>query len=255
MLYLIGLGLYDEQDISSKGLRILKKVDKVYAEFYTGIFSGNLNSLKRLIKKDIVVLSRKDLEENLDKSKILNEAKNREVALLVPGDPMVATTHISIILKAQQLGIKTKIIHASSIYSAIGETGLQIYKFGRTSSIAFPEKNYFPQSFYDVLKENLSSGLHSLFLLDIKVEKKQKKFMSINDAIKILLEIEKIRKENLFTEKTFCVGVARLGSDKEKIKAGKAEELVRYDFGKPPHVLVIPGRLHFMEEEALMRFK
>ena len=37
MLYLIGLGLADEKDISVKGLGIVKKASRVYLEAYTAI--------------------------------------------------------------------------------------------------------------------------------------------------------------------------------------------------------------------------
>ena len=37
MLYLVGLGLADETDITVKGLEIVKKVERVYLEAYTSI--------------------------------------------------------------------------------------------------------------------------------------------------------------------------------------------------------------------------
>ena len=37
MLYLVGLGLADETDISLKGLDIVKKASRVYLEAYTSI--------------------------------------------------------------------------------------------------------------------------------------------------------------------------------------------------------------------------
>jgi diphthine methyl ester synthase len=37
MLYLIGLGLADEKDISVKGLEIVQKAARVYLEAYTAI--------------------------------------------------------------------------------------------------------------------------------------------------------------------------------------------------------------------------
>jgi hypothetical protein len=37
MLYLIGLGLADEKDITVKGLEIVRKVERVYLEAYTSI--------------------------------------------------------------------------------------------------------------------------------------------------------------------------------------------------------------------------
>lgn len=37
MLYIIGLGLADEKDISVKGLEIVRKADRVYLEAFTAI--------------------------------------------------------------------------------------------------------------------------------------------------------------------------------------------------------------------------
>ncbi len=252
MLYLIGLGLADEQDITSKGLEALKKCTEVYAELYTNPFSGDLLNLEKIINKKIKVLKRPDLEEGADKW--LPSAHDNDIALLVPGDPMVATTHLSIILTSEKLGIKTEVIHSSSIYSAIGETGLQIYKFGKTASLPFPEPGYFPNTPYKILEKNLNQNAHTLLLLDVKT--KEKKFMTIPEAIEILLELgKKVAKKPGFTEETHCLGIARLGSQNQKIKFGKAKELLKVDFGKAPHTLIVPGKLHFLEEEALERFK
>jgi len=249
MLYLIGLGLYDEKDISIRGLEILRECDEIYAEFYTNRWCGNL---KNLGLKKARVLIRKDIEENPGEN-VLKNCKGKKVALLVPGDPMIATTHIDLVLRAEKLGVSVEIVHSSSVCSAISETGLQAYKFGKTASIAFPEKDYFPESFYNVLKENLELGLHTLMLLDVKSE--ENRFMSVNQAIEILLEIEDKRGDGVFTEKTRCVGCARLGSRRRVIKEGSAHDLLNCDFGLPPHCLVVPGELHFMEEEALVRFR
>ena len=250
MLYLIGLGIYDELDITLRALEILKDVERVYVEFYTNASNVNLKNLEKLLGKKIYVLDRHDLEEHPEEN-ILRDSMKKKTALLVPGDPMVATTHMDIILRARKLGIKTKVIHASSIYSAVAETGLQIYKFGKTTSIPFPDKSYFPTSPYDVLRENLKNDLHTLFLLDIKPE--ENRFISVNDAIEILLRIEEKKKENIFTKEILCVGVARLGNN-SVIRFGRVMDLVNYNFGKPPHVLIAPGKLHFMEEEMLKAF-
>ncbi len=251
MLYLIGSGIYDEKDLTIRGLDALKNCSEIYAESYTNYFSGSLPNLEALTGKKIILLKRGDLEER-PQDNVLKNSLELDVALLVSGDPMVATTHIDLILRAKKLGISCKIIHSSSIYSAIGEAGLQIYKYGKTASLVYPEKSYFPTSPYDILRENQKNGLHTLFLLDIKAE--EKRFMTVNEAINLLLEIEKEKKEGLFSLDTLCVGVARLGGE-TKIKAGKASEIAKEDFGKPPHSLIVPGKLHFMEKEALELFK
>ncbi len=251
MLYLVGLGLHDEEDLSLKGLRVLKDSNKIYAEFYTNFFNGNLENIEKLVGKKIEILERADIEEHPDEKILKNSIENNTV-LLVPGDPMVATTHIDLVLRAKRLGIGVKIVHSSSIYSAIAETGLQIYKFGRTTTIPFMEKNYFPTTPYDVLGENLERGLHTLLLLDIK--SMENRFMTVSQGIEILMEIEEKRQENVFQADRRCIGVARLGGS-STIKAGKAIDLIKRDFGPPPHVLVVPGKLHFMEEEALSEYQ
>ncbi|KAJ1401366.1 Tetrapyrrole methylase, partial [Sesbania bispinosa] len=44
MLYIIGLGLGDEQDITLKGLEAVKKCSKVYMEAYTSLLSFGLST-------------------------------------------------------------------------------------------------------------------------------------------------------------------------------------------------------------------
>jgi diphthine synthase len=251
MLYLVGLGINSEKDLSLKGLETLKKCDKVYAEFYTNYTNADMGKLGSQIGKEITVLSRQGVEEKAEEN-LLKESWESDVALIVSGDPMVATTHIDLILRARKKDIKCTVIHSSSVYSAIAECGLQIYKFGRTASIAYPEGNYFPTSPYDLLKDNLSLGMHTLFLLDVKAA--ENRFMTINEGIKLLMEMEEKKKENIFSLDSLCIGVARLGSEDVVIRAGKASELLKEDFGKPPHCLIVPGKLHFMEEEALNAF-
>jgi diphthine synthase len=250
MLYLIGLGLYDEGDITLRGLEAAKACDKVYAELYTSPWRGSLEKLGTTIGKKIVTLQRSDLEE--DSKKLLEEAKKMDIAILVSGDPLVATTHSSLIIDARKMGIKVKIIHSSSVFSAIAESGLQIYKFGKTATVVYPEKNFFPKTPYVTLHDNLERGLHTLLLLDVKDD--QRRYMSISEAIDIMLELEKHNTKGVFTEKTKCVGISRLGGD-TKIRLAYARDLKKEDFGKPPHVLIVPAELHFSEEEFLKSLK
>ncbi|MCX6695263.1 MAG: diphthine synthase, partial [Candidatus Altiarchaeota archaeon] len=66
-------------------------------------------------------------------------------------------------------------------------------------------------------------------------------------------EMEKQKGNGVIKDDTLCVGVAKLGGDVD-IKAGKIKDVMKHDFGKPPHVIVIPGKLHYMEEEALKQY-
>lgn len=251
-IYFIGLGLYDEKDITLKGLEIAKKCELLFAEFYTSLLAGTtIEKIEQQIGKPIRVLNREDVELNFEKI-VLKEAKEKNVAFLTAGDPMVATTHADLRIRAKQMGIESYIIHAPSIYSAISITGLHIYKFGKSATVAYPEKNWFPTSHYDVLKENKERGLHTLLFLDIKAD--QGRYMSANEAMHILLQIEEMKKEDVFTENTLAIVLARAGSLTPTLKAGYVKEMIKEDFGKQPHVLIVPGKLHIVEAEYLVEF-
>jgi len=247
-LYFIGLGLADEKDISLKGLELIKKCESVYLENYTSVLGCSVEKLENLYGKKIILADRELVEKKAEQT-ILSDAKKKNVAFLVVGEPMAATTHTDLMLRAKELNIRFRIVHNASIMSAIGITGLQLYKFGKTTSIPFIDDKFQPETAYNVLKENNSNKMHTLVLLDLRPE--EKRFMTVNNAIKILLDIEKKRKENIFTEKTLCIGCARIGSENQMIKAGKAKELLELDFGKEVHCLIVSSEMHFMEEEAL----
>ena len=250
MLYLIGLGLADEKDITVKGHEAVKNCNKLYLESYTSKLACSVKDLEKLYGKKIESANRQFVE---DASQILAEAKDQNVALLVIGDPLCATTHWDILQRAKEQKIKTEVIHNASVINAVGATGLQVYKFGKTTSIPFPRENYEPETFYNVIKENKSIGAHTLILLDLDPE--NNRFMSVNEAIELLRKIERKRNEKVFLPKDWCIGVARLGSKNQKILAGTVTEISDADFGPAPHALIVPGALHFLEEEALKQQK
>lgn len=47
MLYIVGLGLADERDVSVKGLDIIRKADRVYLEAYTAVLLVDKDALVR----------------------------------------------------------------------------------------------------------------------------------------------------------------------------------------------------------------
>lgn len=244
-LYLIGLGLSDEKDITIKGLDAVKKSQHIYLENYTSLLNCSKEDLEKFYGKKIILADREITEQKSEE--ILEKAKKEDVAFLVIGDPLCATTHIDLLQRAKDNKIKTEVIHNTSIITAIGTTGLQVYKFGKTTSIPFPQKDYLPETPYNILKENQSINAHTLFLLDL--DPKNNKFMTIKEAVKFLLEIEKKRKEKIISENTKIIGCSRIGMKDQKIKFEKIKELLKEDFGKPPYCIIIPAKLHFMEEE------
>ena len=250
-LVFVGLGLYDEKDISLRGLEELKEADAVFAEFYTSLMPGlSIRKLEEMIGKAVQIVSRRVLEEEEGKL-IFEEAKKGKVVFLVPGDPLIATTHVDLRIRAEKQGIRTRVIHGASAVSAVrGISGLQNYKFGKAVTIPFSEQGFVSETPYNVIRENKKMGLHTMCYLDIKAE--EQRYLTVNEALQTLLELEKQKKQQLITPKTLVIGVARAGSYEPVVKAGYLEEVINYDFGAPPHTLIVPGKLHFMEAEALI---
>lgn len=253
MLTFIGLGLFDEYDISLKGLEAVREADLVYAEFYTSCLMGtNPDKMEQLYGTKVHLLSREDVEQQPD---WLDEAKDKNVVFLTGGDTMVSTTHVDLRLRAEKLGIETRLVHGASIASAVsGLTGLQNYRFGKSASIPYPYESHrgarvISETPYDTIKQNSELGLHTLVFLDID---KEKGYMTVNLALELLLEVEIKRGERIMNG-VVAVGIARAGSEKPVVKADYAENLKGFDFGKPLHILVIPGKLHFLEAEALVK--
>jgi diphthine synthase len=268
VLYVIGLGLGDEKDITVRGLELVKSSDAVFLEAYTSILGGvNKEKLEEFYGKTVTVADR-GLVENEAEDLIIEPAKDKKVAFLVVGDPVCATTHTDLVLRAKEVGVKVEIVHNASIMGAAGACGLQLYNFGHTVSIPFFEDNWRPTSFYPKIKYNRQGGMHTLCLLDIKVKepdfqammKGQTKFlppryMSVNVAADQLLEAEATHSECVYDgKKTLCVGLARMGQPTQQMVAGTLEELSRADLGGPLHSLIICGDLHELELEVVKEF-
>ncbi|KAK3147225.1 hypothetical protein QOZ80_3BG0279690 [Eleusine coracana subsp. coracana] len=268
MLYIVGLGLGDERDITVRGLDAVRSCAKVYMEAYTSLLSlgldpSSLANLEKLYGKEITVADREMVEERADQ--MLSEAAGADVAFLVVGDPFGATTHTDLVVRAKKLGVEVKVIHNASVMNAIGVCGLQLYHYGETISIPFFTESWRPDSFYKRIQNNRQLGLHTLCLLDIRVKEptfeslcrggkkvyEPPRFMTVNTAISQLLEVEEAHGESAYTKDTLCIGVARLGSDDQKIVAGPMERLLDVDFGPPLHCLIIVGKTHPLEEEMI----
>jgi len=250
-LVFIGLGLNDEKGITINGLEETKSATNVFVELYTSLMPDfSLQRFEALCCRKIQVVSRQMLEEENGKV-ILEAAKKGKAVFLVPGDPFIATTHITLRIDAQKQGIKTRMVHGASIMSAIiSLSGLHNYKFGKTVTVPFSEN--FSETPYNVISQNKTLGLHTLCLLDLKIN--ENRFLTISEAIKMLLEVEQKRQKGMVTPDEVAVGLARAGSGNPTLKADFVKELVDYDFGAPPFSLIFPGDLHFMEVEALIAF-
>jgi len=232
MLFIVGLGL-NEQGVSKEGMLAIDKCKKIFLEDYTVDFPYDLRDL-HLGKREIVPMGRKDVES----MKLIKEAKSRPIALLVYGCPLFATTHMTLIKDAQEQGVRTRVIYAASIFDGIAETGLQLYKFGKITSMPAWKKSYEPTSFMNIVKENQSIKAHSLILIDIGLG-----FKRAIDELEKSAEKEGVELDKL-------VVCSNVGTENAKIRYGKIEELKNEKF-RLPICFIIPSEMHFLEADIL----
>jgi len=237
MLYIIGLGL-NKNGISVEGFEIVKRCKRVYLENYTVDFPYSVGMLEEVLGKKLILADREKVED----LEIVDQAKKMDVALLVYGSPLTATTHITLVEESRRSRVKCKIIYAGSVLDAVAETGLQIYKFGKIASMPFWKKNFEPTSFMEIVKENESINAHSLILVDIGLH-----FKTAIKQLKIAAEEHKIKLSKLLV----C---QMLGTKHKKIYYKDIKEFEGEQM-KKPYCLVIPSKLHFVEKESLERFE
>ncbi|EIT78747.1 diphthine [Aspergillus oryzae 100-8] len=230
MLYLVGLGLADETDITVKGLEVVKRAERVYLEAYTSILLVN-------------------------KEKLVTEAMRFSLEQIKQMCQLCAIAMGGVIPNA-------------SIMSGIGCTGLQLYNFGQTVSMVFFTENWKPSSYYDKIKENISLGLHTLVLLDIKVKEQSyenmargrliyepPRYMTVAQCASQMLETEEERKEGVYGPDSLAVGAARVGAPDQKLVVGTLKELAEVEMGAPLHSLVLLGRrAHDLEKDYIREF-
>ena len=264
-LYMIGLGLYDLADITLRGLEAIRHCDIIYLEHYTAVLHTRKAELEQFFHKPIVRANREMVE--VGGGNIVDQARDKNVAFLVVGDPFGATTHTDLFLRARKKGVHIEVIHNASIISAVGVVGLELYKYGKTTSIVFPDDNWLPDTPYHVIKRNREAGMHTLCLLDIKVAEPSKedilkgldkpqppRFMTVQEGLDVLRRLEEKHGLGVITPETIVIGVARLGgvNDVPMVCSGRFKDLMEVDFGKPMHSIIIPSEnLHHVEEEML----
>lgn len=276
-LFLIGLGLGDEQDISVRGLETVRACDHVFLDGYTSLLRTDLTRLERLYGKKVQIADRDLVEEHAER--ILEPAKLGKVAFLVVGDVFGATTHHDLVLRARRNEIDCRFVYNASILTAVGVCGLQLYRFGETVSLTFWTPTWKPTSWYGKLAANRRRGLHTLFLLDIRVHEPSEeglargrkifeppRYMTVANAAQQLLQLwherERVHQQFsgdaapdidewplVYDPDTVCIGIARVGQEDELVATGALRVLASADFGPPLHSLVMPGEMHEIEEE------
>lgn len=224
VLYMIGLGLATEKDITLKGLECVKNSSKIYLEMYTAILGVNTEKLQGLFGKEVILADREFVESGC--ANMIAEAKEENISFLVVGDVFCATTHTDLYLRCHEEGVKVEVVHNASIVSAMGCCGLMVYRFGEIVSLPFFTEKWRPYSFYDKVKENRDRGLHTLVLLDIKVKEPTEeslargkpvylppRYMLTDVAAQQILEAEEKQEKGAYDPDTPCFALARIGAE------------------------------------------
>ena len=246
MLWFVGLGISGISELSDNTISIIKNADTVYLESFTSpISETEKEQLANMCDGEFKIAKRWLVE---DGNEILENAKKREVVLISYGDPYIATTHLELKTRAVTDKIETKTIHSSSIVSSlIGEIGLQYYKVGKILTIMNDPKSMITP--YNTISNNLLSKMHSVILLEYNEDKSF--FLDPQDALSLLLDAEKIQNGKIISLDTFAIIASRIGKSDQNITSGKISNLIKKEFGNPPHTIIIPGSLHFTESNAV----
>jgi diphthine synthase len=253
MLLLIGLGL-DAKDLSVKALDALRSADLVLMEDYTTFLPvGYLEYLKAETKSEIAIVRRSDLEDNVKKT--VAQAEEKTVAILVPGDPLIATTHHIILDESKRQGIEYRVYHSASIFSAaIGESGLDVYRFGPPFTIPFWSENYKPTSFVESLKRNMENDQHSLILLDL--DAKSRSFMTLAQAVQLLRDADWEKRLDIVTEDLCILAMGDVGKSTCTAAYLMIKNIARVEdrFKGKPIVIIVPASPSPAELESISRF-
>ena len=246
MLWFVGLGISGISESSDNTISIIKNADIVYLESFTSPISEiEKEQLANMCDGEFKIAKRWLVE---DGNEILENAKKREVVLISYGDPYIATTHLELKTRAIIDKIETKTIHSSSIVSSlIGEIGLQYYKVGKILTVMNDPKSMITP--YNTISNNLLSKMHSVILLEYNEDKSF--FLDPQDALSLLLDAEKIQNGKIISLDTFAIIASRIGKSDQNITSGKISNLIKKEFGNPPHTIIIPGSLHFTESNAV----
>ncbi|MGI0135079.1 MAG: diphthine synthase [Candidatus Micrarchaeaceae archaeon] len=247
MLFLVGIGLA-ERDISLKAIEICKDCD-LFIDRYTSMISDQrVEYLATTIGKQITTLSRSDMEEG--SRQIIERARSRDVAILIGGDPLTATTHKILYTAAKKLGVRVLAVHSSSIFSAaLGESGLDFYRFGQVCTIPKWSAHYSPVSFYETISRNMKSNQHSLLLLDY--DPVEEKSLSINEAVDTLEKAEQRYQQGVILDKTKLFVLHNVSMPTQKNIFTTIAEAKALSISNGTSVLILPASLSDIEKEVI----
>ena len=275
-LVLIGIGPGGIAGMTRAAIEAAKNSDHRRYEAYTALWSDDhLAELESEIGH-IQKVMRPEVEDPVE---LLELASNSKVAILVVGDPLQATTHVDLQLRAEEAGIDCSVIHGISITGLVtGAIGLSNYRFGRQTTLTYPYGGWIATSPLEVIAMNRIQGLHTLALLDLdptgegtggqvpmQPEDAANAMLSMAEKLKNSIEempsestldklkIEACRKVCEEIDALMVVLCSDMGTFEQKIAYLPLRKLSAAEGGRL-HCLVIPANLGDVEELALRRW-
>ena len=164
-LLLVGMGMGRLEGMTHEALLAASAAEHRRYEAYTALWPEE--ELERLEAR-IGAIQRVMRPEVEEPDELLALASTSLVALLVVGDPLQATTHVDLQLRAAEAGVECRVFHGLSITTLVtGAVGLSNYKFGRQTTLTYPYGGWIATSPLEVVAVNWAQNLHTLALLDL----------------------------------------------------------------------------------------
>ncbi|MEM4417852.1 MAG: diphthine synthase, partial [Nitrososphaerota archaeon] len=248
-LFFIGVGLSPVKNLTLESLDAIDRCEKIYVDTYTGYLDEEvLNFLRRRKGGQLVLASRKMLED--EGVKIVMEAMERDVGIVVAGDPFIATTHQALRSEAFLRKVPVCIVHGISVISAAASiSGLHIYKFGRIATVPRTKDLKQLSQPYQAILDNLALGLHTLLLLDTADGG-----LTVQEALEKLRSFERDYTHKIFVDELLIIAAARIGLRDFRISAFRLDQIEHISLPSPPHCMIIPGEMHFTEREFVKTY-
>lgn len=246
VLRLQGIGI--KENVSEGILSDLKGFDIFIDNYTCKIYDGLINRIERKTGKSVKIIKRSTLEE--DAKIFVSKAKDRDVVLFIGGDPLIATTHKILYLEALNQRVELEICHSPSIFAAaVGESGLDFYRFGAVCTVAEWKPNYKPVSFYEKLAINFKNNFHTLILFDFDSD--NAKSLALNKVLDILTNAEEYYKDNIINKETKLLVMMDLGTERKRFVFKYINELYSMSLNYDMACIILPAELTCLEEEIL----
>lgn len=264
-LALIGIGPGKVSSMTLEAVELARHADVRLYEAYTALWSEEaLHELESEIGS-IQRVMRPTIEQPED---LLEMARTQYVAVLVVGDPMQATTHIDLQLRAERAGIPVHVVHGISITTLVpGATGVSNYKFGRSTTLTYPYGEWIATSPLEVMVQNYSQKLHTLVLFDLDPSGAgtgDQRPMKASDAAESIAKmVAKYEEMELAQEQTEIIEIidtlevvlcSDLGTDDQRLQTTTIGNLDTKSSGRL-NCMVLLANLSEIEREAVNRWK